>query len=193
MLKQFGAQALRLFLLSTHYSQELSFSEDAIKAAEAGWLKLRKTLARIEEGPTEGADVTPGPAELREKFNAVMDDDLNTAGAIALFYETGDELRRQHAKGASAYKIGQTVAAMRELAEVLGLDLSAPEKQEAEVSDELTHGLLEMLVAIRTDAKAQKNWALADKVRNDLKALGVQLVDQKDGSTTWEIVPKVLA
>jgi cysteinyl-tRNA synthetase len=50
---------------------------------------------------------------------------------------------------------------------------------------------LHLLIELRADAKAQKNWGLADAIRNRLKGLGVQLVDQKDGSTTWEIAPQV--
>ncbi|MDB5101837.1 MAG: cysteinyl-tRNA synthetase [Cyanobacteria bacterium RYN_339] len=197
MLQAFGAQALRIFFLQTHYSQELTFSEEAIKAAEAGWLKLRKTLARIEQGPealgTGDDEVRALQAGLVEAFNTAMDDDFNTPAAIAQFFETGDALRRLRAKGASAVLVADVVARMRELADVVGLDLSAPDVADVELGDELTTGLLDTLVSIRAEAKATKNWALADKVRNDLKALGVQLVDQKDGSTSWEIIPRVLA
>jgi cysteinyl-tRNA synthetase len=195
MVQVFGAQALRVFMLQTHYAQELSFSEEAIKAAEAGWNKLRATLARIEDGPEElgSVDVSALAGRARDEFAAAMDNDFGTPAAIAVLFAIGEDLRKARAQGASAFAVGQVVAVLRELAEVLGLDLSAPAKDEAGPSDELTGGLMEILMGIRAEAKAQKNWALADKVRNDLKALGVVLVDQKDGSTTWELAPKVLA
>lgn len=197
MLKLFGQQALRVFLLSTHYSQELNFSEEAIRGAEAGWTKLRQLLARLEDGPDEVSpldeQVNALAERVREDFQTAMDADFNTSKAIASFYTVADELRRLRAQGASAFAAGRVVAVLRELAGVLGLDLAAPAKADQQLGDELTAQLLDVLIAVRAEAKAQKNWALADKVRNDLKALGIQLVDQKDGTTTWEIAPRVPA
>jgi cysteinyl-tRNA synthetase len=197
MIEVYGAMALRVFMLQTHYAQELNFSDEAIRAALAGWNKLRKLLARIEEGPAENSVHDESVADLEEKartaFHEAMDNDLNTGMAIASFQKLADELRRLRAQGASASAVSRVVHILREQASVLGLDLSAPTKADAEGGDELNGQLVELFIKLRTEAKASKNWALADQIRNELKALGVQLVDQKDGSTTWETNAPVLA
>ncbi|HEY9721979.1 MAG TPA: cysteine--tRNA ligase [Oscillatoriaceae cyanobacterium] len=196
-LATYGQQALRVFLLRTHYSTTLAFSDEGVKAAFAGLQSLRKSLARYEGqfGAADAPLVRALVEEARAGFTAAMDDDFNTPQAIAHFDLIANKLRKLAKEQPELTAgFGAVVSELREEADVLGLDLSAPEEEaQGELSDELTAGLLELLIELRRDAKAQKNWALADQIRNRLKDQGVQLVDQKDGSTTWELAPKVLA
>jgi cysteinyl-tRNA synthetase len=197
MLATYGQQALRVFFLQTHYRSPLDFSDEGIKAANAGLQGLRKKLARWEDKLSASDDerIRELVIEAREGFIAAMDDDFNAPAAVAHFNAMAEKMRKLAKEQPQLEAgFGAVVAELRELADILGLDLSKPEEAESgELSDELSAELLTLLIDLRKEAKAQKNWAMADMVRNRLKEMGIQLVDQKDGSTTWEIQPKVLA
>ena len=198
----FGAQAVRFFLLQTIYRSDMDFSEDAVRAAATGLGNWRDTLARLDrESCAAGTgDVTAAEAlaaRVLTAFDQAMDQDLNTAAALASLNALTHELRRELAEqargGAAQVSLRPAIARIRALAdEVLGLDLAAPEAP-AQTLDGQTEALLTLLIDIRKEAKAQKNWPLADLVRSRLAALDIRLVDQKDGSTTWEVAAKVPA
>ena len=77
---------------------------------------------------------------------------------------------------------------MRDLAsQILGLDLSPPQTHEAR-TDGLADDLMQVIITLRAEAKQAKNWPLADRIREQLSALHVQLLDHKDGSTTWRVI-----
>ena len=128
--------------------------------------------------------------DVRHRFVTAMDEDLGTPEALGQFNVVADELRRRR----NDVDPKPAIAEMRHLADVvLGIDLSAPPEAEKGALDDKTAQLLAVLLDVRKEAKAQKNWALADIIRNRLTELDIRIVDQKDGTTTWEVVPRVPA
>jgi cysteinyl-tRNA synthetase len=194
----FGAQAVRYFLLQTIYRSDMDFSEEAVRAAATGLANWRDTLARLERESCSEGDAAAAEAlsvRVASGFEEAMDQDLNTAAALAAMNAATHELRRSLAEQtrgeAPPVSLRPAISTIRHLAsEVLGLDLTAPEAPEANL-DGQTAALLTLLIDLRKEAKAQKNWALADLVRSRLAELDIRLVDQKDGSTSWEVSPKV--
>lgn len=192
VIQAFGAQPLRYFMLQTLYRSDLDFTEEAVRAAATGLAKWRETLARLEEHACpEGVGDTAQAEALRSEvlvgFNDAMDQDFNTAAALAHLNRMTNTLRRLGAGGTPApCSALPALQCIRDLAErVLGLDLSAPPVPVAALGAQ-AEALLALLVDIRTTAKTQKNWALADTIRDRLMALDVRLLDHKDGTTTWE-------
>ncbi|MEB3330575.1 MAG: cysteine--tRNA ligase [Candidatus Sericytochromatia bacterium] len=193
----FGAQAVRYFLLQTIYRSDMDFSEEAVRAAATGLANWRDTLARLERDSSTAGDEAAAEAlaaRVSGAFEEAMDQDLNTAAALAALNAATHELRRSLAEQgrgeAPPVSLRPAVAAIRRLAaEVLGLELGPPEA--AGTLDGQTEALLALLIDVRREAKAQKNWGLADLVRTRLAELDIRLVDQKDGSTTWVVAPKV--
>lgn len=197
VLQTFGAQPLRYFMLQTLYRSDLDFTEEAVRAAGTGLSKWRETLARIEDGtcPAEEGDVARAETlrlEVLAGFNDALDHDFNTAAALAHLNRMTNQLRRMVANpDAAGVSLLPALNCIRDLAKhVLGLDLSPPLSPESGLGGQ-AEALLTLLIEIRATAKAEKNWALADTIRDRLMALDVRLLDRKDGTTAWESMTHV--
>ena len=137
----------------------------------------------VEEIETDDA-LSKAMADHERLLYEAMDDDFNTAKAIACLYDMAGEVHRHiEENGTDADVAGATAILMRN-ARLLGLFL---EPQVDEVSDELAGSLIELLIDVRKEARVEKQFALSDMVRDRLKDLGIQLKDSRDG-TTWEKV-----
>jgi len=108
-----------------------------------------------------------------------MDDDFNTSAALAALFELAAELNARRGDPAAAAEVAEGQAVLRELAGVLGLDL-APR---ASASAQAAEPFVELLLAVRGDLRAARQWALADRIRDGLRELGVAVEDHPDGST----------
>ena len=173
-LEQFGADALRLFVITSHYRSPASYSEEALEAAKAGAERLRN--AAFVAGGTGSATIEPGA--FRERFTEAMDDDLNTPRALATLFDLAREINRGAAAGQDIAE-GQRV--FRELCGVLGLTLQSPARQSQEAAP-----FIDLLVKLRTELRAAKQWAIADQVRDGLNELGVEIKDGPEG-TAWSL------
>ncbi|HEY4312015.1 MAG TPA: cysteine--tRNA ligase [Pirellulales bacterium] len=214
LLKKFTGETIRYFVLSTHYRRPIDFSEERITEVEKGLSAFYRFFGRYERvtgenfysitaskirtaGDQAAADAAL-PAELRtfrERFLASMDDDFNTGGAIGVLHELVTALNRlvetgslegagkSNAPAVAGLKAGTRT--LRELASTLGLFRAAP-KPLSSSDDGLTSKLLELMVALRAEARKTKNFALSDQIRDRLAALGVTLEDRPDG-TGWTI------
>ena len=171
-LERYGADGLRVFVLTSHYRAPLNYSEEGLESGKraAERLRLAAMLPGAEAPP---ADI-PG-AEYRERFVAALDDDLNTPGGLAVLFDLAREINRARDDGRS---IDEAQATLRELAGVLGLTLREPGA--AMSADRF----IDLLVELRNDLRAEKQFALADKVRDRLQELGITLEDVADG-TRW--------
>jgi cysteinyl-tRNA synthetase len=171
-LKRVGGDGLRLWVLTSHYRKPLTFSEDTLDAAKAGADRLR-TAARATGADGDGAiDL----AVFRDRFTAAMDDDLNTPQALAVLFDLAKEVNRARDEGRG---IAAPQGLLLELADVLGLRL-----EQAEQAIEAAP-FIELLVQIRTELRAAKQWQLADRVRDGLAALHIVLEDGPQG-TEWK-------
>ena len=174
VLDRYGTDALRMFILTSHYRSPITFSEEALDSARAGAERLRQ--AAFSKG-TGGAEVeTLDPAETAARFTEAMDDDLNTPRALATLFHLARAINHTHDAGGDA---SDAQATLRELAGVLGFTLHEPPHR-----DENAAPFVDLLVEMRSELRTAKQYALADRVRDGLVELGVELHDGPEG-TDW--------
>ena len=181
----YSPMTVRFFMLMGHYASTLDFSNEALQAAEKGLTKLtnaHEALGKLE--PTaENSEIDIN--KLSDKCYAAMNDDFNTPILIATLFE-GVKIINSAADG--RIELGeQQITDLRELyskfmEEVLGL-MDESTAVSSEGGESFTSDLLDLLVELRNDAKSNKDWANADRIRNTLSDMGVTVTDGKDGST----------
>ena len=176
VLERFRPDAVRLFILSSHYRSPVSFSEEGLEAAEKGMERLRQ--AARGEGKGEGA-ASIDIGSFRQSFVEAMDDDFNSAQAIAVVFDLAREINRARSEGTDVEQAQQTLL---ELAGVLGLTL-----EEREVSL-AAQPFIDLLISIRSDLRKAKQWQLADKIRSSLEEMGIVVEDTPKG-TVWRSGP----
>ncbi len=172
-LDRWGADGLRVFVLTSHYRSPLTASDEALDAAKRGAERLANAAHAVSDGRT-GRAVDPTP--FRSRFVEGMDDDLNTPQALAALYDLAREINRGRDEGA---EIAEAQAALRELGGVLGLTF-----RQAEAGEQQAARFIDLLVEIRQELRRAKQWALADQIRDRLAELGIALEDSPQG-TIW--------
>ncbi|NET31714.1 MAG: cysteine--tRNA ligase [Cyanothece sp. SIO1E1] len=181
LTRAWSPEVIRFFLLQSHYRSTTDFSEDALEAAETGLKNLHSIVNSIGKAESGKGDVYP-IERMKTEFESVMNDDFNSAQAIAVVFEHGKELRKLVNDGSTPSNLNEIKELLQSIVdEVLGIWPSSDGG-----SSNLTGGLVELLIDIRKEARTNKDFALSDKIRDDLKELGVQLKDGKDG-TTYEL------
>jgi len=196
-LKEYHPEVLRLFLLSKHYRGPLDFSRSDVLGLQAGLIRIYRTLQRLEElaAPLTVGTSAPSPGPFMERFMEMMDDDLNTGGAIGLIFEKVREMNRvmdasdetldQETRMALEADRVQILRAGR----ILGLFQESPAdffSRLAESSPRIDPQEIETLINKRALARSQKAWVEADAIRDRLKEMGVILEDGPNG-TTWRL------
>lgn len=173
-LDKYGGDALRMFVISSHYRSPSSYTEDALDAAKTGVERLRNVAFRAGIVGGEVLDA----AATRETFIEAMEDDLNTPRAVAALFDLTRDINRAIDAG------GDTRAAraiLRELCGVLGLTLEAANSAAQQAAP-----FIDLLVALRTELRAARQWQFSDKIRDGLLEQGVEIKDGPDG-TTWQV------
>lgn len=182
------AAAFRLLVLQTHYRSPLNFTDDGLQAAERGLERLR-VAARIDpdaagDGERESPEATTELAEAarstRDRFVDAMNDDFDTPIAVAALFDLGRTINRFAASGMRSPDLLRARETLRELASVLGIDLSSVRE-----ADTLAAApFIELLINVREELRAGKQWAQADQIRHGLEKRGIILEDGSSG-TTW--------
>ncbi len=179
--EKYGYEPIRFFLISSSYRSPINYNDESIEQATAALDRLYNCRHGLEfalqHAPAGEADaaVTAFCAKRRDQFAQAMDDDLNTADAIAALFELAKDCNRMIADGqATAGSCEAALAMFNELAEVLGLLYSRAGSGEDD-------GRVEELIAARTQARAEKNWAESDRLRDELKGMGVIVEDTPQG------------
>jgi len=186
-LSEHPGDVMRLWVLNGSYRSPLSYSDEVIDQTEQAYRRLlnaKKTALPGAVGlPEEKAAALQSAAEqARQAFKDSMDDDFNTSAALAAIFELVRNLNQARSDSATEAQLLPAREVFNELTGVLGLKL-----EEQIGSANAADPFIDLLVSLRRDLRAEKNWALSDKLRNELKALGVILEDSKDGTTwTWE-------
>ncbi|CAD6881044.1 Cysteinyl-tRNA synthetase (EC 6.1.1.16) [Methylomonas albis] len=174
VLKQYRPEVIRFFILSSHYRSPLNYSDEQLDDAGAALTRLYTAL-RCVEIVDSMID-----AEYRQRFEQAMDDDFNTPVALAVLFDLARELNKADDKTLLA-------ATLKQLAAILGLLQESPDSflQGRVGADGLNETQIEQLIYDRKAAKANKDWAQADTIRDQLKAQGVVLEDVAGGNTIW--------
>lgn len=180
--EEYDLQVLRFFMLSAHYRSPLNFSREMMDGAKASLDRiltatdhLRDCLAAAAERELtaeETAELATFDA-LREKFEAAMDDDFNTADAISVVFEMVKRANITVTKESAAAYIRRVKELLEKLLEVLGIH--------AERKEESLDARVEALIEERQTARKEKNYARADEIRAELTAMGILLEDTKEG------------
>lgn len=190
ILKKYSAEAIRLFFAQAHYRGPLNFNDELLQAAEKGVEKIQNLADKVEEelqkNSNDGKKVEFDLKSWYEKFEQAMDDDLNSAQAVAAMFDFTREVNRVIAENENLNKefYSNVKTFLNKTAvDVLGIITF----QKKENLPSLENELIELLIQIRTEAKQNKNYALSDKIRDELKNLGVLLQDTKEGTSYKKI------
>ncbi|MBS1976939.1 MAG: cysteine--tRNA ligase [Bacteroidetes bacterium] len=182
--------AVRFFMLQSHYSSTLDFSNEALQAAEKGYKKLSSALKTLRELSHPGTSM-PDPSANESLESLVqtcykeMSDDFNTAKTLAVLFEMASRINDMKSgnlplSSLEVENFNSFANAYTGFMEnVLGL------KEESGSDEKLLDGTIGVLIGLRKKARADRNFALSDKIRDELKSIGIQLKDGKDGEITW--------
>ncbi|GAP98992.1 cysteine--tRNA ligase [Leptolyngbya sp. NIES-2104] len=187
-VKGVAPMVVRFFVLQASYRKPIDFTKDAITAAENGWNTLKDGLLfgfRLDAKLDQAFEPV---RSIIEEFQTAMDDDFNTSGALAALFPVAKELQRQ---GNILIHEGKTDTASEallpqwqtlvELAKILGLEA----EPEVQTSGEFSGDQIEAMIQQRKAAKKAKNFAEADRIRNELQAQGITLIDKPGNETIW--------
>ncbi|MFP4120906.1 cysteine--tRNA ligase [Coleofasciculus sp.] len=185
--------AVRLFVLQAQYRKPLDFTDDALAAATNGWHTLKEGLLFGDQYGEQLGWQDSGKRQTAavERFQTAVDDDFNFAEGLAVLFELAKDLGREGnilvhegKTRTSPQELEAQWQTLVELAQVFGL-----EAQGEEISQESTSGLsdaeVEALIQQRTEARKRKDFEMSDRIRDELKAQGITLIDQPGGVTRW--------
>lgn len=192
LMKFYSADELRLLILQTHYRNPIDFSEDGLKAAKAAMQRLIRTVhgekntttngsqsgSKPAQSTTRSSSEDPDEAEYRKEFEEAMDNDFNTAIAVALLFKLVDSIS---ATKDNEKKLRLTNT-LKHYASVLGFTLADTRKT---LPTETASQLMDLILSLRTESKNRKDYATSDLIRKRLSECGVQVMDTADGAT-WE-------
>lgn len=188
--KAYSPMVIRFFMLQSHYRSTLDLTDDALLAAEKGYRRLmeaNKVLqSMLHPGNGQIAELDKEVNELMEASYQEMDDDFNTPKALARLFELVPKINGLAGDQLSFSDISEeTLATLQKhfhtfIYDILGLK----EASAGDENDELMDGLMQLIIDIRQDARANKDWNTSDKIRDTLQKLKLQLKDGKEG-TTW--------
>ncbi len=179
--KAYSPSAVRFFMMQAHYSSILDLSDDALLASEKGYLKLMDAMNQLADLPT-GKTTDFDIASWKQECYKAMNDDFNTPVLIAQLFEAVRQTNLIH-DGQVSITEEDKQELMQNMSvfvyEILGLENNQNTGQDRDTLS----GLVDLLIEIRNSARANKDFATSDKIRNDLASLGVQLKDGKEGTS----------
>jgi cysteine--tRNA ligase len=206
ILEKFSGNVVRLFILSTHYRKPINFSfenmEDTKKALQNIVKSMNKFEGIVEKYKNEktveikNLDFSQKIDEFDKKFEDAMDEDMNTPQALATIFDqiretnkfisvNKDELSKIYSEIEKSYE-----SLKRKIGNVFGIEIKMENsaKEEDGENMELTKKLIELLIKLRSEARSEKNFKLSDEIRDELKVLGVEIKDNRDGTTDYDFM-----
>ncbi|MFC2293997.1 MAG: cysteine--tRNA ligase [Leptotrichia hongkongensis] len=206
ILEKFSGNVVRLFILSTHYRKPINFSfenmEDTKKALQNIVKSMNKFENIVEKYKNEkienvkNSEFSQKIEEFDKKFEEAMNEDMNTPQALATIFDQIRETNKFISTNDTDfstiyYEIKKSYDSLKaKIENVFGIVIeveNAVKEEEAE-NMELTKKLIELLIKLRSEARSEKNFKLSDKIRDELKKLGVEIKDNKDGSTDYNLL-----
>lgn len=190
----YSAMTVRFFMLMSHYASTLDFSNEALQAAEKGYKRLMASVNLIDKLPEAGTGKVSEEKSAALKANIEkaftdLSDDFNTAKAIASLFEVSSAINTFYQNPKALAEIDKaTFDYVVEhfngiIFKVLGLKNETSGGQNAELLD----GVMNVVIEMRKQAKFAKNYGLSDQIRDDMKAIGIQIKDEKGGDMSYSI------
>ncbi len=179
LLQQHDPEVLRYFLITKHYRSPLNYSDDAIHQSKQALQRFYVALRGLPQ-----ADAVKD-SEYEKQFITAMDDDFNTPIAFSVLFELAHEIQRQREKDINL--AAQYGALLKKLGGVFGILQTDSEQFLKSGHDAIDAAKVESLLAARNQARAEKNWAEADRIRAELTAMSVVIEDTAQGST-WKML-----
>ena len=208
ILEKFSGNVVRLFILSTHYRKPINFSFENMKDTKKALQNIVKSMNKFEDivekyknektADIKNLDFSKKIDEFNKKFEDAMDEDMNTPQALATIFnqirETNKFISANENKiSAVCFEIKKSYNSLKEkIGNVFGIAVEAENvmKKENGENMELTKNLIELLIKLRSEARSKKNFKLSDEIRDELKVLGIEIKDNKDGSSSYKIKNK---
>jgi cysteinyl-tRNA synthetase len=192
VLARHSAEAIRLFFAQAYYRGPLNFSDELLASAEKGLEKFENLVEKIDleinKNLTDGATPDLEIKLFEDKFIAAMDDDFNTAQAVAVVFDFVKEVNRAIAENENiSAEFFKNVKAFLERTAVGVLGIINLDVEDKTADKDIDVNFILQMIDKRTEAKNKKDYTLADKIRDELKELGIELKDSKEG-TTYKIV-----
>jgi cysteinyl-tRNA synthetase len=193
-LKKYSAEAIRLFVLSTHYRSEIYFTDERLRGTEASLKRLYNTLEVLEDAKKVSEKREPNEAEqqfgenvekLRGKFIEAMDEDFNTPQALAALFDMSKEINRfldEHEQ-VSAKILERTYDDFSELGKALGL---FQKERTEQVGGKIADDLVQLLFDVREELRKKGEYGLSDEIRARMKELGLVIEDTDEGPK-WKL------
>lgn len=187
--KAFSPMVVRFFMLMAHYRSTLDITDDGLLAAEKGFRKLMDTNKILQNYPVDvqtfdGSESAADRAilDLLETAHEGMDDDFNTAIAIAALNELGSYVHKLANKQMEATDVSPWVLEkMKASFNLFIFNIFGLQDEDSASDDGTMEGLMNLILELRANARAQKDWAVSDRIRDALGAVGIQVKDGKDG------------
>jgi cysteinyl-tRNA synthetase len=185
-VERYGANAVRMWFLQSHYSQPIDYSEGILDEKRRSYERLLRLYRQISDSESSSEPDASLAAELRERFDAAMQDDLNTPEAVAAIFEVAVRAGREvSGRPGAAREFSSLVEALRDVLTIFGFDLK--EELATEVDgvrvryDEDPGGDVLRRTAERERARREKDWASADRLRDELHVEGWTVEDTPEG------------
>ena len=182
--KGYNPLAYRFFCLQSHYRKSLVFSYENLDNAQGAFNKLISKIATLNDNENEAIDEA-AVKELTEKFKAALDNDINTSLGVTVLYDVLKAKTNDRTKLALLADFDK-VLSLSLLDEAKKLKENKKEEASAPVADDEFSKFVEEQLALRADAKKNKNWAEADRIRDELTAKGVKILDTPEGAK-WSL------
>ena len=206
ILEKFSGNVVRLFILSTHYRKPINFSFENMEDTKKALQNIVKSMNKFEDivekyknektADIKNLDFSQKIDEFDKKFEDAMDEDMNTPQALATIFDqiretnkfisvNKDELSTIYAEIEKSYE-----SLKRKIGNVFGIEIEMENsaKEEDGENMELTKKLIELLIKLRSEARSEKNFKLSDEIRDELKVLGVEIKDNRDGTTDYDFM-----
>lgn len=209
ILEKFSGNVIRLFMLSTHYRKPINFSIENIEDSKKALQNITTSIKRFSEiientdngklslcGETDNKNILIEQfdkkiEEIENKFIIAMEDDMNTPQGLATIFDQIKEMNKYYdsiignisQKEIEVFKKAYNLL-KNKLENVLGIKIEIESVQE---NSEITKNLIELLLKIRTDSRKEKNFKLSDEIRDSLKNIGIEIKDNKDGTTSYTL------
>lgn len=182
ILANHAPEVVRFYLLSVHYRSPLDFDDEKLDMAKKGLERIKNCLIALREVESgKGVEATNLLESLKENFEKAMDDDFNTALAISALFDGVREANILIKEGLSKNEAEKIYQALITYMDILGIALL---EEKGDMS--LVNDLMDLIIELRKEARSEKNFALSDKIRDELQKLGITLEDGKE-KTLWKL------